>query len=368
MSAVAITTLLCGVVSPVLSAGYCDVNECSKSPINTIVPAYYICKAAMIDGVFAPEVASAGYTFEYLQGICSGFCEADSRTGYDSHSGAVWDICAGCDTETTANICTICDVALGVQNNAVGVCSTNHANTACVYEAGDGSGAQEEYIGEFLNMEVESAKAACFDLVRSHRPTANGATFSVVDGACYAEYQVADAPLVDAAYFTCKFQFGSPTPAPIGQPSFPPPTDPADRESNGQNGQGSSTTTIEPNTASQTPLNMLVPTYIEKGKKGSTQQNTNNKKGGKKEKGKKGKLGFMSQTKNVVGVSVGGLVLMVAATAMVVQRRRRMQQQAELTSDALLQVMSEHTPLMDEGTKVYTGVPVTLEEMPPIMS
>ena len=58
-------------LSPVLSAGYCGVNECSKSPFNTVVPAYYICKAAMIDGVFAPEVATAGFTFEYLQGVCS---------------------------------------------------------------------------------------------------------------------------------------------------------------------------------------------------------------------------------------------------------------------------------------------------------
>ena len=72
-------------------------------------------------------------------------------------------------------------------------------------------------------------------------------------------------------------------------------------------------------------------------------------------------------------MSMGGLIIIIAATALVAQRRVKMQQEAKVERETLLGIMSEHTPLMDEASTSIVAPneakeQVDLKELPPMMA
>jgi len=380
--------VVAALASPAMSQqAKCDVNECSNNTLSNgaIVPAFYICYEAMMNNAFAPEIANANYDLVYLQDVCKGFCLRNSRVEYDDYSGATWDICAGCSQPTVQTICTFCDNGVGVQANGVGVCSgPHHTDVVCEYESGDGRGELEEFIGQFPFAAplVEQSKVDCFDLVRNHRPTANGASFDLLDGSCFAEYDVEGTPNEDPQYDTCKFVFPDSGGDRVTESTNNPATaNAATPNPNTNNGNGNSGTDSDLNvqdgvadlTTAAPPASPTMPhdklfgdhgEYYHKGKKHHKNKKGDHKKG-KGKKGKKGKLGFLADPKSIVGMSLGGVVVLVAGTALFARKRKLLRQQSEAESETLLNSMTEHTPLMD----VTTDEPAcNLEELPPIMT
>jgi len=210
-------TVLAFVHSTNAISGSCEATECSNNSLpNGQMPAYWICRQALVENTFNPMVQAANYTFPFLIAACEGFCTDSSRRDFDGLPGATWDICAGCEDEYTATICNFCDASVGVEQNQVGFCSLeNHQTAECNFDSGDGTASHEERIGR-VTPGAENAHE-CFDLIRNHRPTANGATFQIENGDCYAEYSMSGM-VPDDRYKTCAFVF-HPTAAPTRLPS-----------------------------------------------------------------------------------------------------------------------------------------------------
>lgn len=170
-------------IASVQASGYCS-EDCNPSSSNS---AFSICNNALINGVFADWV---NLTPAELTSYCLGFCDDGSRLEHfpDNIPGAVWDICAGCDTSTTASVCTMCSNA----GTGVAFCAspTNRDKTCNLIFAdpvGPSTGG-DEYVGATADAE------ACRMMVTATRSHATGMAWSTLDsdgdglGSCYAEY------------------------------------------------------------------------------------------------------------------------------------------------------------------------------------
>ena len=88
-----------------------------------------------------------------------------------------------------------------VDRNPVGQAKITRA---CTFTAGDGTGDDEEQVA------TVASKEQCESYILANHPTANGATWSLTDNRCYAEYGMSGQSQ-DALYVTCLLVKGSQT-------------------------------------------------------------------------------------------------------------------------------------------------------------
>lgn len=197
-------------IASVQASGFCN-EDCDPSSSTS---GYSICTNAVNNGVFADY----GMTDAQLTDYCLEMCDDGSRQAHfdESTPGAVWDICAGCDTSVTAGVCTMCSNPSTSGSPGVAFCATpTNRDKTCnlIFADPVSSGADgDEYVGATADAE------ACRLMVTAARAYATGMAWSTVDGdgdglgSCYAEYaSVSYGNVGTSHYSSCIFDWSEDT-------------------------------------------------------------------------------------------------------------------------------------------------------------